>query len=190
MLRLFVAVDLPVSEQQAVARLCANVHGARWSKPHQLHITLRFMGGTPEEELPAIRERLARVPLSPFELELRGVGVFPAAARRPRVLWLGVTPREPLCRLERDIDRVLAVAGPAQGSAREPAREFSPHLTLARLSGKPDETLTRFLARHADYRGASHRVDSFRLYKSTLHPSGAVHEVLATYPLGPNCRES
>ena len=189
MLRLFVAVDLPASERHAVARLCTNVHGARWVKPHQLHITLRFMGHTPEEELPAIREQLARVEVPSFELAVQGVGVFPPAARRPRVLWLGVAPREPLARLEREIDRALAAKNLAPHPAREPARQFSPHLTLARLSGKPDETLTHFLTRHANYRGASHFVESFHLYGSTLHPSGAVHEVLATYPLSPICRE-
>ena len=187
MLRLFVAVDLPASEQQAVAALCTDVHGARFTKHHQLHVTLRFMGGTPEEDLPLIRQRLALVEAPTFHLALHGVGLFPPGARKPRVLWLGLEPAEPLLRLKSEIDRVLD-AVPVE-HPHEAKREFAPHLTLARLGGRPDESLTRFLARHAAYRGADWKVACFRLYRSTLHASGAVHDTIATYPLSEICRE-
>jgi 2'-5' RNA ligase len=179
MLRLFVAVDLPGEQRQAVAALHTELRGARWAKPHQLHITLRFMGDTPEESLATIRDRLARVESPAFELALRGVGVFPPGARKPRVLWLGLAPAEPLIALEREIDQALAAVLPKPAKQRG----FSPHLTLARLDGKLDEELPRFLAQHADYGSARWKVDSFLLFRSTLHPSGAVHEVLATYDL-------
>jgi len=60
---------------------------------------------------------------------------------------------------------------------------------VARLGGKPDENLARFLARHADHQGPAWDVTCFRLYRSTLHPRGAVHEALSTYPLTRICRE-
>jgi 2'-5' RNA ligase len=183
MLRLFVAVDLPASEQQAVAALCTDVRGARWVKPHQLHITLRFMGQTPDEDLPAIRQRLALVEAPSFHLALHDVGVFPAPAQKPRVLWLGLAPPEPLVRLKREIDRALLP------HPQEEKREFSPHLTLARLSGKPDESLSHFLAQHGNHRGPDWPVAGFRLYQSTLRSSGAVHELLATYALPEICRQ-
>jgi 2'-5' RNA ligase len=181
MLRLFVAVDLPASQQQAVAAVCTGVPGARWVKPHQLHITLRFMGQTPEEELPALRHRLEHVKAPSFRMSLRGIGVFPVATRRPRVLWLGLDPAEPLIHLKHEIDRAV---GPSLAAhPRDLKQEFSAHLTLARLGGKPDEKLAGFLARHADHQGPGWEVTCFRLYRSTLHPRGAVHEPLATYPL-------
>jgi 2'-5' RNA ligase len=186
MLRLFVAVDLPPSLQQAVAALCPEVRGARWVKPHQLHVTLRFMGQAPEEELPAIQERLVAVTAPAFALSLHGVGSFPPAARKPRVLWLGLEPQAPLLDLKREIDRNLGDLGLPAGAAR---REFSPHLTIARLAGRPDEGLTRFLAQPADLRGMAWKVEGFRLYRSTLGPGGAVHDVLATYSLGKICRQ-
>jgi len=190
MLRLFIAVDMPAAQKQEVARLCADVPGMRWVKPHQLHVTLRFMGDTPAEALPAIRACLGGVHMPPFELALHGVGVFPAGARRPRVLWLGVVPPAPLLRLAQEIDRVLVAGGLAQGRGVAEPREFSPHLTLARLSGKRDPGLTHFLTRHADYRAPSYLVDCFHLYQSTLQATGAVHQVLATYHLNDICRET
>jgi 2'-5' RNA ligase len=178
MLRLFLAVDLPDLVQHEVAALCTGVNKARWVKPHQLHITLRFMGQTPDHALAGIRDRLASVEVPAFDLALRGAGVFPggSSAKSARVLWLGLEPVEPLVRLKHAIDACL---GP---DAERAGQKFSTHLTLARFTEKPDPTLTWFLARHA-YQSALWPVACFKLYQSTLHSSGAVHEVVATYPL-------
>ena len=63
-----------------------------------------------------------------FTLSLDGVGVFPGGAE-PRVLWVGVDGDLPsLLEVQRGIEEVLA----GLGHARE-GREFSPHLTVARL---------------------------------------------------------
>ena len=177
MLRLFLAVDLPDPVRREVAALCTQVNHARWVKPHQLHITLRFMGQTPEQALADLRDQLERVQVPAFDLALRGAGIFPgsASSKRARVLWLGLEPVEPLTRLKQAIDACL---GPDLERA-----SFSPHLTLARFTEKPDQTLTQFLGQHHSYCSASWPVACFHLYKSTLHSSGAMHEVVKTYPL-------
>jgi 2'-5' RNA ligase len=183
MLRLFLAVDLPDPVRLEVAALCTQVNHARWVKPHQLHITLRFMGQTPEEALANVRDQLGRVQVPAFNLALQGTGIFPgsASSKRARVLWLGLEPVEPLTHLKQAIDACL-------GLDLERA-SFSPHLTLARFTEKPDPTLTQFLAQHHDYRSAYWPVACFHLYRSTLHSSGSVHEVVATYALAKSCRE-
>jgi len=185
MLRLFVAVDLPSTVQQAVASLCANLRDARFVKPHQLHITLRFMGQTPDEELPAVRERLAGVHVSGFDLRLEGVGTFPPALRKARVLWLGLEPKPALLTLAREIDVRLGDLGLRPDEKR---RAFTPHLTLARFGRQADQALPRFITQHASFRSTDWRIDCFHLYRSTLNANGAIHEVLATYPLGTTCR--
>ena len=179
MLRLFLAVDLPEGVRQEVAALCTEVNQARWVKPHQLHITLRFMGKTPDHALQGIRQQLASVRSPSFDLSLRSAGTFPSGmnAKRSRVLWLGIEPAAPLAVLKHEIEARL---GP---DLERPNQEYSPHLTLARLTEHNDATLTQFVSRHRDYRSVGWRVDSFRLYRSTLHPSGSVHEVMETYGL-------
>jgi 2'-5' RNA ligase len=186
MLRLFVAVEVPASEQRSAAALCTGLPNARWAKPHQLHVTLRFLGNTPDDGLPELRRRLATVTAPGFPLALHGVGVFPPAARRPRVLWLGLEPQAPLRELKRSVDRALGDLVPQADGAD--AAEFTPHLTLARLGGRPDPGLGRFLAQHAGFRGQPWEVSAFRLFRSTLHPAGAVHETVEVYPLTPTCR--
>jgi 2''-5'' RNA ligase len=185
MLRLFLAIDLPDGVRHEVEAMCTRVHKARWVKPHQLHITLRFMGQTPDDALAGIQEKLAQVEVPAFELALRGAGVFPSGAstRRARVLWLGLEPMEPLVRLKREIDTCLGMDTPSE------VQGFSPHLTLARFVEKSDPSLTQFIAQYHNYRSAHWPAACFQLYKSTLHSSGAVHEVIATYALADTCRE-
>lgn len=165
--------------------MCTQVNKARWVKPHQLHITLRFMGQTPDAALADIRERLARVHAPDFELGLRGAGVFPDGtnSKRARVLWLGLDPAEPLVHLKREIDECL---GP---DTQRESQGFSPHLTLARFTEKPDATLTQFISKHQTYHGARWPVACFKLYQSTLISNGAVHSLVSTYALAEFCRE-
>jgi 2'-5' RNA ligase len=179
MLRLFIAVDLPAELRPAVARLCQGIGGARWTRPEQLHITLRFLGDTPEEQLDDLRARLRQVRVPQFELAMRGTGVFPPAGTRkpPRVLWLGFDPAEPVQALKRAVDGVL---GPDPETAK---RGFSPHLTLARFPTRPSRDLDIFLDEHAGFDGGHFGVGNFHLYRSTLRPEGARHEIVESYLL-------
>jgi RNA 2',3'-cyclic 3'-phosphodiesterase len=182
MLRLFIAVDLPGEIQSDVEALMGHVHNARWVNSRQLHITLRFMGDTPEATLPALRDGLARVRQERFSLQLRGVGVFPPGHPRkpPRVLWLGIEPAGDLVRLKSVIDAALAGSPAAMASEQT----FSPHLTLARFRQPPDRTLADFLEKYQDYKSPVWPVADFRLYQSTLRREGAIHAIVASYPLG------
>lgn len=178
--RLFVAVDLPAELREEVAGMMDGVRGARWVNAKQLHITLRFLGDTAEEELPRLCARLATVVHQAFRLRLCGAGVFPAPreARRdkpPRVLWLGIQPTEELASLKLSVDAALS-ADPTES-------QFSPHLTLARFSARPDQTLSNLLQKHEGYASAYWWVRDFHLYQSTLRREGAVHTRVASYPL-------
>jgi 2'-5' RNA ligase len=177
MLRLFIAVDPPAEIQPAVVGLCQGIGGARWTRPEQLHMTLRFLGDTPHDKLDDMRARLRQVRMPGFELALRGPGVFPSGRKPARVLWLGLDPSQPLQALKHAIDGVL---GPDPESAK---RGFSPHLTLARFPTRPRGDLDRFLAEHAGFDGGRFLVDRFHLYRSTLHPQGAHHEIVESYLL-------
>jgi len=179
-LRLFVAVDLPDPLRSEIAARCDQVTNARWTKPEQLHITLRFMGKTPDEALPEIRRRLSEIRWPAFELALDGAGIFPEGARpmNARVLWLGIRGAEGLAGLKSAMDKRLDGMAPP-----EEKRGFSPHLTLARFPRRADQTLGRFLDANRTFRSADWKVTCFRLYKSTLSSKGALHEVIDTYHL-------
>jgi 2'-5' RNA ligase len=112
-----------------------------------LHVTLRFLGPTPEEriaELSAIVDDAA-ASAAPFRVSIRGSGAFPSA-RRPRTLWLGIDDgAAALTALARRFDDLLTKAGWPTDD-----RPVRAHLTLARADGRREgPAVADLLATHA-----------------------------------------
>ena len=81
----------PQTSGMLSAALQADLDDARWTQPEQFHLTLRFLGDTEPERLPALEAALAAASSSAPDLRLDGLTVFPSR-RRPRVLVARVTP--------------------------------------------------------------------------------------------------
>ena len=93
MLRLFVAFDVPEAQKDSVEEAIAPlaVPGARWTSRQSWHVTLKFLGATPEErlsEVTGVVEQAASAS-QPARTSLRDLGAFPSF-RRARVLWVGL----------------------------------------------------------------------------------------------------
>ena len=103
----------------------------RWTKPENLHLTLKFIGEYPEGEMGTLEEALRGVVWpGEFEVKVRGLGFFPNA-RAPRVIWAGVEAGPELGQLARRVDRALWKLGvPPERKA------YAPHLTLARIEDR------------------------------------------------------
>ena len=188
-LRVFVAIELPQHATDALADLVrelgrARVRGLAPVRPHGIHLTLKFLGDVPGAEIdPMVAElsRVVRVSRA-FTLTLDGVGVFPGGGE-PRVLWVGVDGDLPrLLEVQRGIEGVLAGLGHPGGD-----REFSPHLTVARVRrGTPPAERRR--ARDALFsapwvEGLRIDVASISLMSSELSPEGTRYHRLALMPL-------
>ena len=98
--------------------------GGKPTPPGNLHLTLHFLGSTPEGLIEPLIERVAAMPFQPFELALERYGYW----QRARTLWLGVEETPPgLAKLAGDLGRISQELGlPRQ------RRGFIPHMTLAR----------------------------------------------------------
>jgi 2'-5' RNA ligase len=99
----------------------------RWSPAENLHITTKFIGEWPDARVSEIEQALAALG-KPGKLliGIRGLGWFPNP-HSPRVFWAGVDAPEGLKRLAADTASAMEKLGVASE-----ARDFSPHLTLAR----------------------------------------------------------
>ncbi|HXO44399.1 MAG TPA: RNA 2',3'-cyclic phosphodiesterase [Candidatus Cybelea sp.] len=185
-MRLFVAFDLPgeirLALGEPIARLKPLCRAARWARPEEMHVTLKFIGHTiadrDAEKLDAARAALGQVRSSgAVEIEYRGVGFFPDV-RRPRVVWCGVKGSARLVQLAADIERVLEPIG----IPREP-RAFVPHLTLARFKTPEGvDALVRSAAEWASRNFGSASETEFHLFESLLKPGGAEYRKIETYP--------
>src|SRR5205085_1953986 len=129
--RLFTAIDLPAETRAALGALLDRLRPLaplRWSPVENLHITTKFIGEWPEARLDGVKRALATVAPQPVAIGVRGLGWFPDA-NRPRVLWAGIDAGAPLKNLARETERAVAKLG-----VTVEMREYSPHLTLARIS--------------------------------------------------------
>ena len=185
--RLFVAVPVADDVRQAVGRLMEQLAGApidvrgpgqpRWVRVEGLHLTLRFLGATPDVRLAELSAAVAAAApgVAPFRVELTGGGAFPTP-QRPRVLWIGIGAGAPeLGALARLLDGELQRLGwPPE------ERPFAAHLTLARTDGVAgsDEKARRLIELARDVRLAW-QADSLVLYKSHLGHGPTHYEALA-----------
>jgi 2'-5' RNA ligase len=175
--RLFVALTLPAAIRQTLAATACPVPGITWTRPEQLHLTLRFLGDVPAPQIEAMSERLAAIRVSEFVLPLEGLGTFPPHSQ-PRVVWLGVGSGHPrLFQLRQRLDDALLAGG-----VQFDVRTFHPHVTLGRCpSAAPG--LAAWLHQHRDFTAPPFRVEAFDLYASELRPTGAIHTLKQRFPL-------
>jgi RNA 2',3'-cyclic 3'-phosphodiesterase len=184
--RTFVAVELTGAIRARAVELIAALGGTaadvKWVEPHNLHLTLKFLGEVHEREISRVCQAIERgaAEVEPFELEVRGAGAFPVAAR-PRTVWLGAgVGTEQMVTLH---DRVEAHL--AKLDYREEHRRFQPHLTIGRVrgAGQGIAELGSLLQRQADFTAGRMTVGKVTIFASTLASAGPIYEVLGTAPL-------
>ena len=178
MIRLFTAVPLPENVRHQLLLATGGVPGARWSKPHHMHITLRFIGEVDRGLAEDCALALETIAAAPFDVRIVGVGQF-GAGKHARILWAGVEKSGALDHLRHKIESVLVRTG------LEPeTRKFSPHITLARLKDAPKERLAGYLQAHAAIKVGPFAVDRFILYSSWPGKEAPAYREEAVYALG------
>jgi RNA 2',3'-cyclic 3'-phosphodiesterase len=178
-MRLFTAIDLPNQMMLRLERLLSALRSEaliHWSPLDNLHVTTKFIGSWPDSRIDELDAALSSVTArQPFEIELKNLGWFPNP-RSPRTFWIGVHG-EALHQLARDIEQKLEPLG----IARE-QREFSPHLTLARI--KTPVPLRRLHEKVEEMQPAAlghFSTSSFALYRSDPGSNSSIYRKLRSY---------
>jgi len=189
-IRAFIAVNLTQDIQHRLDEVIGayknHLAGVpiRWVPATNIHLTLKFLGDVSLTNLEILTKILQTEVAShrPFEISVGGSGAFPSP-RRPRVIWVGVEAPLELSTVQSGIENAMAHIG----YARE-EREFSPHLTLGRVSRNADSQDTRLISKALDtvkvgFLGATCVQEVF-LYRSDLQPSGAIYTPIFSAMLG------
>ncbi len=194
-MRLFVALDLDENIRVRIARFIDGVRGfapdARWVRPESLHVTLKFIGEKPEEEVEKIKRALETIEAGTFEMNFRGYGFFPGA-RAPRVFWVGIEGGQKLTALAAAVDETLAHLNIAKEE-----HVFNAHLTVARGgagSGSPRrqkgdgpnrgfQLVQEKLGALPSPEFGTTVAHEFFLYQSQLSPRGSKYTKLAGFSL-------
>jgi 2'-5' RNA ligase len=184
--RAFIAVPASEEVRQTVEEVVKGLRwtGAdvKWVEPQNLHITLKFLGRVPLDQVESLRSALREGLRGSraFDLSVEKVGCFPGGQRPPRVIWVG---------LEGEVDRLRTIAATVEetcaslGFERE-NRGFRAHLTIGRVrrgSGGLRE-LTQAVE-SAGFNPLKLRVDRVNLVRSRLSPKGPTYTVLESVAL-------
>jgi 2'-5' RNA ligase len=190
-LRTFIAIELDEPLRAALGRVQAKFKrlappgSVKWVATDGIHLTLKFLGDTPQSQIPNIEAalRAACAGFAPFEFTVEGRGCFPNF-RRPRVIWVAVREKgQMLARLQAAIEKHVAPLGfPTE------ERGFSPHLTLGRVSKGATSAEAAAVGQAVEKSVVeligSQRVTAVSLIKSDLRPTGAVYTTLVSVALG------
>ncbi len=186
--RVFCAIHLPqdvrkkVSAQGMKLRQALPEANASWSRPDNIHLTVKFLGDIPESRVRSLSSAAANAVMAvkPFPIGVRGSGVFPNL-RAPRVLWVGIEDLNgTLAQLYLRFEQECAKAG-----FKKEARAFHPHLTLARLR-KPQhartlaEAHTRLQLEPIEFTAAE-----LLVIRSELSSAGSKYTTISRHPFAP-----
>jgi len=179
-MRTFVAVELDESIRRGLAELQNRLRqfdrAVRWVRPESIHLTLKFLGEVPDQQIAAVCAAVDETAAasSGFEISVAGAGCFPP--RGPaRVVWAGLT--EPTGRLAA-CQQACEQAMGRLGFAPE-ARAFHPHLTLGRVKqASSGRDLRPAIEGLADFDGGSQQVGELVLFESRLRREGALYVAL------------
>jgi 2'-5' RNA ligase len=183
------AIELPDEVKTALARLIRDVTRSRVSglkpvRPDNVHINLKFLGDLEIEQVEAITRVVTQAAASirPFTVKLGGVGAYPNN-KNARVLWAGLDGDVvPLRQAQRRLDRAMEGVG-----VKRDSREFSPHVTIARIRDRTQSTdrrrATEALFSAEFTPGLAFPVANVSLIRSVLLPEGPDYMRLAHIPL-------
>ena len=174
-MRIFVAVFPPPEVQRSLIQAAESLptNAFRLTAPERVHLTLKFLGETPQESLPRIAAALeyALRDAARFDATISGFGVFPSP-RRARILWAGIGEgSQQLTSLAHAVETHLE----PEGLSRD-GRPFLPHLTLGRTRRPtPFDPTTTVPPEHR------FTVHEIRLVQSKQDGPGVTYEPLAGY---------
>jgi RNA 2',3'-cyclic 3'-phosphodiesterase len=179
MKRLFIAIkiqpDPAFMAQFRQLKLSLRHERIKWVEEHNIHLTLKFLGETEEERIPAIIGEMERVAAAtkPFRYSLKKTGIF-GSTYEPRVIWVGIEPYDALVMLMKAVHEAMKKAG--FGPDRQ---NLVPHLTLGRINYLQDRPLFQAtLEQFRNIASAELNAGSMILFESILKKEGPEYRAI------------
>jgi 2'-5' RNA ligase len=183
--RLFIAAELPQEVIQNVNQIVKQqwskeINGVKWVDRQQYHLTLKFLGDTSIDQIPAISQICQQSTSDNLHLplQIQGFGVFPNQ-QKPSVLWAGINQAETLIVYQRKLDKNLN-----QLNIPLERRAFKPHLTLARIKDYfPMSQLNSLLAPISngnELLNVNTSICAITLFESELSKQGPIYKIIWT----------
>ncbi len=163
------------------AALRPECDGVRWILPARVHLTVKFLGEVPDQNVNQVAEAVARAATrtAAFDIRIAGCGCFPR--RGPaRIVWAGVEDASGV--LLQCVEAVEAELEPV-GFPRE-RNPFSPHITIGRVREDRSGSRLRSVVQGHAFESAGQAVSSISLMSSVLSPKGPTYTAVSIGSLG------
>jgi 2'-5' RNA ligase len=183
--RIFIAINIPenIKKQLTDQQYKWLDLPCRWTKSDSLHITLSFLGGVNDEELPEICRICSEVAQrhSQFSITLNKI-IYGPTDKSPRMVWVGGDKNDFLSDLQKDLEDSLA--GLSIKEVKEDARHFTSHITLGRLKQWEFKTIEPEERPQVNEEiNLSFEVKSIEIMNSQLKRGGSEYGVLESFQL-------
>ena len=185
LIRTFLAVPLPNEVKGKKNMFFSTIDQSKvqinWIKSQNLHLTLKFIGYTPENLFGEIVSELSEIfkNQKPFSISVKDTGCFPSP-ERPSTLWMGIDGNtNPLKNLVLNIENTMEKLGFPRSY-----KKFYPHITIARIKypQKLTPDIQIFLKSHYDPIDLT--IDRVQFLASELLKTGALYSTIKSFPLG------
>ena len=173
------AVEMPEDVRRQFKEVQTTLRGAdahvKWVEPHNIHLTLKFLGDMSEDQLEKLYQGVAEGAqgITSFEIRLSRLGAFPNL-KKPRVIWIGIEDgKEKLIQLQQKLeDSIFNYGFPKED------RKFSAHLTIGRVKSPRglDDLVT--IMKNTPFESNSIGIREMVVMKSTLTPEGPIYTPL------------
>jgi 2'-5' RNA ligase len=167
--RLFFALWPDDETRQALVRLSQSIaaKGFKWVQPHNLHVTLVFLGQVDQNVELLLKQSVADIAVQPFELTFDSLSYW----SRPKILCL-------TCRQAAPDGAMILTAALTEAAAncelQTDTRPYTPHITLARHA--------RYLP-DVKFEPIIWRAEAFCLVESCSEQDGVCYKVIQQWPL-------
>ena len=184
--RLFCAFELTADLQTRIFDHAKRVReavpnaAASWSRPENIHLTMKFFGNVASERVDEISGAAERVcqQFSPVQIVVGKTGVFPRSSR-PQVLWIGVEDASSLLgKLQQQLENEFA----REGFTKED-RDFRPHLTIARIRKPPNAVRLAQTHLEMDFPSVDLTLNELILFRSELSGKGSKYTAISRHRL-------
>jgi len=184
-MRSFIAIPCPDELKNKIVELQEQIKNSgkiKLVERENIHLTLKFLGDVPENEIKEIIEILDLISKDEnnkkFKINLCGAGAFPDE-NYIKILWIGVSSgSEEILNLHRQIDFQL------KSLDFKKDKKFHPHFTIARvkfLKTEDKKEVQRVLSENSGTSFCEFEVCGFKLMRSELNSSGPIYSVVKEF---------
>ncbi len=183
-LRTFIALELSQDHKAVIGNILTSLKcidaDVKWVQPDNCHITLKFLGQTPQVQIPLIAQAMDALAktVPAFPVGLDNIGAFPDIDK-PQIIWIGLSQgNQELRNLSHLVQSQLV-----QLDFPKETRPFHPHITIGRIRTNRGAKALSQVLKTTPITSQTNESRNITLFESTLSSHGPRYSVIHRSPL-------